>query len=266
MFAARALRQITSLATIGMGGLLPLTAYAHFQMIIPEDDIVAANESKTLKLDIRFWHPLEGHGMKMVAPTQFGVFADGKKENLLPALTPQQAEDHKGEKRDIFTASYTIKKPGDYAFYIEPAPYWEPAEEKFIVHYTKVIVNGFGMQIGWDKPVGLKAEIIPLTRPYGLWAGNAFQGIVKVNGKPRAFADVEVEYYNQDGRITPPADPLITQVVKTDANGVFTYVMPWAGWWGFAALTEDTKPMQRDGKDYPVEIGAVMWVKTYEPR
>ncbi|HBI23765.1 MAG TPA: DUF4198 domain-containing protein, partial [Nitrospiraceae bacterium] len=103
----------------------------------------------------------------------------------------------------------------------------------------------------------------PLTRPYGLWAGNVFQGIVKVNGKAVPFAEVEVEYFNDEAKIKQPADPMITQVVKADGNGVFTYAMPKAGWWGFAALNTDENTMKHDGKEYPVEIGAVLWVKTY---
>jgi hypothetical protein len=34
---------------------------------------------------------------------------------------------------------------------------------------------------------------------------------------------------------------MITQVVKADANGVFTYGVPFAGWWGFAALNTAKK-------------------------
>ncbi len=243
---------------------LASSASAHFQMIIPDDDMVSQNESPTINLDVRFWHPLEGHGMDMVTPAKFGVLTSGKDLNLSDTLQPQKVEDHNGDKRDTFTAKYRLKKPGDHIFYIEPKPYWEPAEESFIVHYTKVVVNGFGMEAGWDEEIGQKAEIVPLTRPYGLWAGNVFQGIVKVNGEPVPFSEVEVEYYNRDGGVTPPADPMITQVIKADANGVFTYVMPWGGWWGFAALNEDENTMQHDGKDYPVELGAVLWVKTHE--
>ena len=120
------------------------------------------------------------------------------------------------------------------------------------------------MEEGWDQEVGLKTEIVPLTRPYGLWTGNVFQGIVKVNGKPAPFTEVEVEYYNEDGSVKAPADPMITQVVKADENGVFTYAMPNAGWWGFAALNTDDATLTHEGKEYPVEIGAVLWVKAYD--
>jgi len=48
------------------------------------------------------------------------------------------------------------RTPGDYQFYVEPAPYREPAEDSYIVHYTKVIVNGFGKEEAWDREIGLK--------------------------------------------------------------------------------------------------------------
>lgn len=235
-------------------------SFAHFGMIIPSDDLVGMEDAKTITLDVRFAHPFEGHLMNMVKPKQFGVFLRGQKLDLLGSLTEK-----KSKGLTAWETTYQIKRPGDHIFYLEPAPYWEPAEECFIVHYTKVIVNAFGLEEGWDKEVGLKTEIIPLTRPYGLWSGNLFSGIVKLDGKPVPYAGVEVEYYNKDGAVKPPADPFVTQVVKADQNGIFSYVMPKAGWWGFAALNTDTRKIKHeDGNEYPVEIGAVLWVRTYD--
>lgn len=248
-----------------LGSVMVATqAQAHFQMIIPSDDMIKQNESRNLSLDVMFWHPFEGHGMSMVKPVQFGVLNDGKKTDLLSKLKAVKKKDRNGEVKDSFAMNYSIKRPGDHIFFIEPKPYWEPAEESFIVHYTKVIVNAFGLEEGWDQEVGLKTEITPLTRPYGLYTGNVFQGIVKVKGLAVPFAEVEVEYYDEQGQLSVIADPMITQVVKADQNGVFTYAMPRAGWWGFAALNEDEKSMTHDGKQYPVEIGAVLWVKTHD--
>ena len=251
---------LAGLAFAGLAAAVP--AHAHFQMLIPSDDMVSSPAERHLRLDIKFWHPFEGHGMSMDTPTQFGVHFAGKNIDLRNKLQAHQFMDKGGKNRDGFIADYDITKPGDYIFYIEPKPYWEPSEETFIIHYTKVIVNAFGLEQGWDDAVGLKTEIIPLTRPYGLYTNNVFQGIVKLDGKPAPFSKVEVEYYNQDGQLQAPDDPMITQVVKTDANGVFTYAMPRAGWWGFAALHHDKKMMEHDGKLYPVEIGALLWVKT----
>ena len=244
--------------------LLAGQAQAHFQMIIPSDDMVSQTEPRQLDIKLLFWHPLEGHGMNMVTPARFGVVAQGEDHDLLSTLKATKTKDREGHSMDTFETTYSLKRPGDHIFYVEPKPYWEPAEESFIVHYTKVIVNAFGLEEGWDKEVGLKTEIVPLTRPYGLWTNNVFQGIVKVNGKPAPFTEVEVEYYAEGPEIKVPADPMITQVVKADANGVFTYAMPRTGWWGFAALNEDDKPMKHEGHDYPVEIGAVLWIKTHD--
>jgi cobalt/nickel transport protein len=234
-------------------------SWAHFGVIIPSDDIVSKEDKKDITIQIKFMHPFEGHYMNMEIPKAFGVMVDGKKQDLLQTLKKNVVKGF-----TTWEASYKIKKPGDYVFFVEPAPYWEPAEESFIIHYTKVIVNALGLEKGWDSEVGLKTEIVPLTKPYGLWAGNVFQGIVKVDGKPVPYAEVEVEYYNEGGKVKAPDEPYITQVVKSDANGVFTYAMPKAGWWGFAALNTADFKLKHEGKEYPVEIGAVLWVKTRE--
>lgn len=231
-------------------------AFAHFQMIIPSTDIVSTAKQREISLRLMFIHPMEGHAMDMARPVEFGVLVGGEKQNLLETLIPTDYRGH-----SAFEAAYKIKRPGDHVFFVEPAPYWEPAEGVMIVHYTKVVVNAMGLEEGWDEELGLKTEIVPLARPYGLWAGNVFRGIVKKDGKPVPYAEVEVEYFNQDGKIEPPADPFITQVIKSDLNGVFSYAMPRAGWWGFSALGEAEEKMKNpNGEEVPVEIGALIWV------
>lgn len=227
-------------------------AAAHFGMVIPSDDIVVHGESPGIKLDLMFIHPFEGQYMNLDKPARFGVVMGGKKTDLLPTLKMAKVKGF-----TTYKSRYKIRRPGDYTFFMEPKPYWEPEEDCYIVHYTKVVVSAYEKEEGWDEPVGLKTEIIPLTRPYGLWAGNVFTGRVMLNGKPVAGCEVEVEYYNKDGSKKAPAGPFVTQVLKTDGAGVFTYAAPWAGWWGFAAL--NTADHKLKGKD--VELGAVLWVR-----
>jgi cobalt/nickel transport protein len=160
-----------------------------------------------------------------------------------------------------YTGNYQIKRPGDYTFYEEPTPYWEPAEDKFIIHYTKALVHGFGLEEGWDDLVGFPIEIKPLTRPYGLWAGNIFQGQVLIKGKPVPYAEIEITYDNQPKVAQNASDPFHIQVINADPSGVFTYAMPREGWWGFAALEEGTGKIKApDGKLKEVEIGGLIWV------
>lgn len=250
-------RWMTRVAILGILAVVCPPADAHFQLLIPSTDMVNSPKEKRLSLDLVFTHPMEGGpAMEMGAPAQFGVLHRGQKEDLLPAL-----EERTVDGKRAYSASYSIAAPGAHVFYLEPAPYWESGEKTMIIHYTKVVVAAFGSWIGWDAMVGFPVEIEPLTRPYGLWTGNAFQGIVRKDGAPVPSAHVEVEYYNRDGTVEIPGDAFVTQVVKTDANGVFTYALPRAGWWGFAALVENDEEMKSpDGEDADVEMGALLWV------
>jgi cobalt/nickel transport protein len=237
---------------------------AHFGVIIPSDDIVGQNDPRSLSVAIKFMHPFEGGHMDMARPQQFGVMHRGAKTDLLASLQAGQSESEHPTR--WWQGDFGIKRPGDHTFYVVPTPYWEPAEDLFIVHYTKVCVAALGLEDAWDQPVGLETEIIPLTRPYGLWTGNLFSGQVLLHGKPVPFAEIEVEFLNgsddSQQKVVPPDETYITQVIKADANGSFHYAMPRAGWWGFSALSEADWTLPHDGQDKAVEIGAVFWVRT----
>lgn len=235
-------------------------AEAHFGMVIPSSSIVPDRKAAELKLEISFSHPMEGQGMDMASPRAFSVTVNGKTEDLRGALRPATVMGHRA-----WTASHVLKRPGVHMFAMEPEPYFEPAEDSFIVHHTKTVVSAFGGEDGWDEPLGLKTEIVPLTRPFGNYAGNVFQGRVLLDGRAVPGAEVEVEFYNRDGRRAAPSEQHVTQVVKADGNGVFTWAVPWAGWWGFAALNTADGKMEHQGKPRAVELGAVLWLEFSEP-
>ncbi|MDD9304703.1 MAG: DUF4198 domain-containing protein [Desulfobacter sp.] len=241
---------------IGLSLFFSSVCFAHFGMVIPSDNMIAADDARKITLDLSFSHPFEGLGMDLVKPKSFMVFTEGTKTELLGQLKAKKIMDHPS-----WTMEYTFKRPGAYAFVMEPEPYWEPSEDCFIIHYTKTVVSVFGDDSGWDNELGLKTEIIPLSRPLGLYNNNSFQGIVKLNGKAVPFAEVEVEFYNQDQTASAPAEEMITQTIKADQNGVFTYSVPAAGWWGFAALNTSDKKMVHQGEKKDIELGAVIWVK-----
>lgn len=234
---------------------LATPALAHFQEIIPSADVLP--EGGKVAVDLVFTHPMEGGPvMEMTKPAKLGVHFGGKTTDLMDQLTKKPADG-----KAAWSFGYELKEPGAAIFYVEPQPYWEPSEGKYIVHYAKVIVDSYASGEGWDALIGLPVEIQPLTRPTGLWTGNVFTGVVLKDGKPAPFAEVEVEFVN-DGSVKPPNDAFVTQVLKADANGTFTYAMPRAGWWGFAALLEGDTPMTSpEGKPVPVEDGALIWVK-----
>jgi cobalt/nickel transport protein len=236
------------------------SALAHFGMLTPSDNMVMQQDNRTVTLTLSFSHPFEGQGMILERPKAFGVVFEGKRTDLLTRLQPTKVMGQQAWQMNL-----TLKRPGIYIFYMEPQPYWEEAEDGFIVHYTKTVVAAFGDDENWDAEAGLKTEIVPLSKPFGLYAGNVFQGIVKLNGKPVPYAEVEIEFYNRDKKLQAPTDYMVTQTIKADGNGVFTYAAPWSGWWGFAALNTADYTIKHNGEEKPVELGAVIWVKFEDP-
>jgi cobalt/nickel transport protein len=236
--------------------IFPLPGQAHFGMVIPSLPTVTAAKDATITLTLKFWHPFANQGMDLDRPALFTVTADGSTTDLLPSLK-------ESSERGLRTwkAAYTLRRPGLYVFAMEPVPYFEKEEDCFIIHYTKAYVDAFGDDEGWDKPLGLKTEIVPLVRPGGLYAGNNFQGQVLLDGKAVPHAEVEVEWYpGPSRRGRAPVESLTTQTVRADAAGVFTYTAPREGWWGFAALSEAEKGLPFQGEEKPVELGAVLWI------
>ena len=235
-------------------------AFAHFGMIIPSRSMISTSAEKDISLELLFWHPFEGQGMDLAKPKSFSLFSNTARRDLLSSLTPAKQGGFATWK-----ALYSAERPGLLAFVMEPEPYWTQEEKRFIVHITKTYVAAFADAEGWDKPLGLATEIVPLCAPYGLYTGNVFQGQVLVDGNPAPGALVEVEFYSGPGQKgQAPGELMITQTVKADPNGIFTYAAGKEGWWGFAALSEASYTLSKDGEQHPVELGAVLWVRFYD--
>ena len=244
------------IATASLAAICAATpAFAHYGMIIPNDPMISQEDGRSVSLTMSFSHPFEMDGMLRERPAAFSVTHDGNTTDLLGSLQSATVMGDAG-----FVMEYPLDRPGTYIFAMEPQPYWEPAEDAFIIHYTKTYVTAFGDDEGWDTELGLKTEIVPLSKPFGLWEHNVFQGIIKMDGEPVPYAEVEVEFFNTGGTATVPDELMITQTVKADANGVFTYAPPSDGWWGFAALNTADYTLPQDGEEKAVELGAVIWV------
>lgn len=194
--------------------------------------------------------------MDLMRPERFFMVQDGKQTDLSADISQLKIMGNSG-----FLYSFKPGRPGVYHFVMEPQPYWEPIEDRFIIHYTKTIVGVFGSEENWVEPLGLPAEIRPLLRPFGNYRGNSFTGQVIIDGKPASGAEVEVEYYNRENEYNSPTDYHITQVLLTDDNGIFTFTCPLSGWWGFASLSlADYTLKSPEGQDKEVEIGGVLWI------
>ena len=236
-------------------------AAAHFQEILPTTDRVGPDQP-ALELLLAFTHPMaRGPAMPMARPERVAVATRAGVSELTDRLEPVTVDG-----AAAWRLGYQPAEPGILQFLVEPAPYWEPAEGKLIRQNAKVIVDAFDWGEGWDRPVGLPVEIVPLVQPFGLWTGNLFSGRVLADGEPLPGAEVEIEWAN-DGSVDPAGLGTLTQVLKADPNGIFHYALPRAGWWGFAALTLAAEPGKApDGQLVPVELGGVIWVQARDLR
>ncbi|MFO7839734.1 MAG: DUF4198 domain-containing protein [Desulfosalsimonadaceae bacterium] len=256
---------------IGLAALMVVAmavpAMAHFQMIYtPESALEKAEE---INLDLVFTHPFDaGHTMDMGKPEQFFVVRKGRKTDLLDTLKPITWKSLTNSGA-AYEAAYNLRGMGDNVFCLTPAPYYEKKEDVYIQQITKMVVNTAGFPTDWDSEIGLPTEIVALDKPYGLWTGNVFRGIVKSDGKPVPNAEIEVEYLNhlplqahnaftEKAEVEAPQDAFVTMTIKTNVNGEFTFGIPKAGWWGFCALGVGPED-EHKGKELSQD--AVIWVQ-----
>ncbi len=250
----------------GAAGLTALAqpAQAHFQLIYtPETNLEKPQEVPFLLV---FWHPFSnGPAMDMGTPEQFFVSRKGKTTDLLGTLKPVTFKAAQNSSAG-FETKVRVNGLGDHIFALVPAPYYEASEDKYIQQITKTYVNQGGVPSGWDEPLGLATEIVPLNKPNAVIAGSTFSGQVLSEGKPVPGAEIEVEYIaatpdlatraSGPASVAPPPGGAV--VVKADDNGVFTFGIPRAGTWGFAALgSGPAKTVQ--GK--PLSQDAVLWIQ-----
>ena len=255
---------------------LSSTANSHFQMIYTEQS--ALNKAQDLEFAMVFTHPFAaGHTMGMGEPEAFYLLHqrgdDGEPEKVdlreyLQAVTWTSLT-NAGKAYVANVPRKVARSLGDYVFVLQPAPYYEGEEDKYIQQITKTIVNVGGVPGNWGSEVGLPAEIVPYDKPYANWKGGVFRGIVLSGGKAVPNAELEIEYMNHAPNIgarrfenaaavEAPHNAFKTMSIRADAGGEFVIGLPKAGWWGICALKVGP---QKEHKGKPLSQDAVLWVQ-----
>ncbi|OMH34002.1 DUF4198 domain-containing protein [Motiliproteus sp. MSK22-1] len=256
-------------ATLVVSASAVSAAHAHFQMLYTPD--LLREKGGEISLKAPFTHPASsGHVMTVDKPQQFFQIRKGKKKDLIDQLVAGDwtSAENKGPS---YEASVKLRGLGDNVFVLQAAPYYEEAENKYIQQITKTIVNVGGLPTDWEAEVGLPAEIVPLTKPYAIYEHGSFSGIVKSEGKPVPYAEIEVEYINylpdmkanafaKESTVTLPADAFTTITIYADATGTFTFGIPKAGQWGFGALNVGP---EKEYKGKELSQDAVIWVQAH---
>ncbi|MFA7083868.1 MAG: DUF4198 domain-containing protein [Arcobacteraceae bacterium] len=254
------------LKTVAVTALLSSSAYAHFQMVYTPQ--TALTKGQTIEFKHIFTHPFsDEHTMDMAGVEEFFVINKEEKTDLKDTL---KSITFKGSSNSgkAYESSYKARKMGDHLFVMTPTPYYEKNEDAYIQQITKTVVNVAGAPSDWDAELGLKAEIVPLTKPYAIWEHGSFTGIVKSNGTVVPFAEIEVEYLNRDvdmknnqmgkSKVEAPQDSFVTMTIKANKDGEFTFAIPKAGFWAFCALGVGSV---KEYKGKELSQDAVIWVE-----
>lgn len=230
---------------------LPTVAVAHFTIATVNTPF--GRKDAPIELELAFGHPFEGDRAAARRPAAVRLHApSGAVSDLAPSLT-ERAE---GEARS-WQVAFTPTERGDHVILVEGAPHAH--DGKAYLDLTKLVVNVSGVQQGWDRVLGLPAELEPLTRPYGLEAGTTFRARALVDGKPAPGVHVELEYLNATPPAEVPPEPFVTRVEKTGADGELVVTLDRAGWW-ILAFGAPAGEVELEGQTLPQRARAALWV------
>jgi cobalt/nickel transport protein len=242
---------------LALCGLLAASAHGHFNMLLPDKPSAKRGESVTLTY--QWGHPFEHELFDAPAPQSVIVVGPrGKAQSLTPGLQRGTAPAAEGAKVAVYRLAFTPEERGDFVLVLKSAPIWMEEDQEFLQDSVKVVLH-VQAQKGWDNLAGKPLEMAPLTRPYGLQPGLAFQAQVLADGKPLAGTLVEVEHYHPAPPKELPPDEQVTRTAKTDPNGVVTATLTEPGWWCLAAA-RDAGTREHDGKAFPVRQRSILWV------
>lgn len=239
------------LFALALFAALPLPAFAHYHMLLPDKPAVKTDEAVTFTY--QFGHPFEHQLFDTQKPTELYVVApDGTKTDLTAKLEKVEVDGVDGKKVAGFKFAFTPTKRGDYTFVAVSPAVKVDGEPHPLRDVAKVVLH-VQTQNGWDqRAVTAKAsavEVSPLTRPYGLTAGTAFQVEVdepaEKDRKALGKVEIEVEKYNPVLPKELPPDEQITRTGRTTRDGSAVVTLTEPGWWGVTAVRERDQVQHR---------------------
>ncbi|MGP1593668.1 MAG: DUF4198 domain-containing protein [Treponema sp.] len=254
------------------------SVYAHFQLVYTPQSVIPENAADA-EFKLVFTHPFEaGHTMdigknqagEIKGMKEFFSVHKGQKTDLLPGLKDIVFKSMENEgKGYVFTLNkeYGLRGGGDWVLVAVPQPYYESSEDIYIQQITKVMINKGDLSTDWsERAADGYPEILPLVKPYDVWTGGIFRGVVvDGKGKPVPYAEIEFEYINydidmQNNKFTGTAklEKTGAGTMLANAQGVFEFIPPRAGYWGFAALGAGGEK-EFGGKELSED--AVLWIE-----
>ncbi len=253
-----------------------LGLFAHFQIIYTPSSIIEASNNK-VDFIISFTHPFDSGLTMDIGKNEAGEIKGLKefysihKENKADLMSFLKKGEFESAENKAF--AYTLefdkeagfKGGGDWVLVAVPHPYFEAADDGYIQQIAKVFINKAGLSTDWQSRVAEGyPEILPLVKPYEIWEGGVIRALVlDSDGNPVPYAQVEFENMNYDvdmanKRFTgePKLQKAGAGMIMADNTGVFEFIPPCPGYWGFAALGVG-KEKEFGGKELSQD--AVIW-------
>ncbi len=238
-------------------GLAAGPAAGHFNMLLPAS--ASARRGEPVTVLYQWGHPYEHQLFDAPAPRSLTVFGpEGRPTDLLSGLIRTMRPAAGKMSVTAYEVRFTPDRRGDFQFVLTTPPIWLEEEQEFIQDTVTAVLH-VQAQKGWDIDRGLPLEVLPLTRPYGLQPGMAFQAQVRADGKPLGGALVEVEQYHPAEPPRLPPDEHITRTVRTDPGGSAVVTLTEPGWWCLTAQRDGGR-REHGGKRFPLRQRATLWV------
>ena len=237
-------------------------AFAHFPMLIHDSPF--ANVNGVVNLMFAVGHPYEQEYADPSMPEKVtALLPTGQTVDLTASLT-EGTYTVDELTANVFEFTFTPEQPGDYIIALDSKPEYG-LNNTLYQEFLKVCVHA-QEQNGWEQRTGQPLEIVPLTRPYGMEEGYVFTGQLLKGDEPLAGVEIEIEQFlvHVPKVEDLPPEPLITKIVKTDPNGVFSHTLPHPGWWIFAASVEDAGEVTKDGSIYTLSGLTGLWIHVEE--
>ncbi|HEY0332497.1 MAG TPA: DUF4198 domain-containing protein [Stenotrophomonas sp.] len=261
-----------ALATLAGLAAVPSSALAHKAWLLPSQTVIAG-ETPWITVDAAvsndlfyFNHvPLRLDGLVITAP-------DGS--------TVQPQNPATGKYRSVFDVA--LVQPGTYRLAVVNAGLnaswkedgkpkrWRGNEASFATEVPKkaqdlqvsqsigrvetFVTSGSPSQTAL-KPSGKGLELVPVTHPNDLFAGEAAQFKLQIDGKPAA--GLEVEIVRGDTRYRNAQEEI---KVTTDAQGAFSVTWPQAGMYWLEVTSEDKKTTIKQAKQRRLSYVATLEV------
>lgn len=233
--------------------VLPFAASAHKAWLLPSQTVIAGENpwitvDAAVSNDLFYFNhvPLRLDNVAVVAPDGSTVapqnIATGKYRNVFDLELDQQGTYRIGVVNDYATARWqrdgeSKRWRGTIAeFAVEVPQDADKLEVGQSVSRVETFVTNGSPDDTALAPTGNGLELVPVTHPNDLFAGEEATFRFQVDGKPAAGLAVMV--IRGDTRYRNAQDEI---KVSTDANGEFKVTWPQAGMYWLQASTEDDK-------------------------